>query len=224
MGRNRKNGLTFFPFDVDFFQDIKIRKLIRHQGSISISVLIYLYSNIYKKNGYYIQWNKDTCFIISDYFSIDNDVVESIIKECIHLGIFNDSLYDKYKILTSEIIQKKWLKFTDFVNCKTFNQYRLLGDDVKIAKYKLSKTPIRLYNININLWKRISSEVFKRDNYTCKYCGRKGGILEVDHIIPFSKGGSNDLSNLATSCRRCNRQKKDKDINEFLKWKKEHER
>jgi 5-methylcytosine-specific restriction endonuclease McrA len=78
----------------------------------------------------------------------------------------------------------------------------------------------RLYNRDVKLWKKISKQVFKRDKYTCKYCNQKGGILEVDHIIPISKGGSNHLSNLTTSCRKCNRQKKDKTVEEFVKWKK----
>ena len=52
-------------------------------------------------------------------------------------------------------------------------------------------------------------EVFKRDKFTCQYCGRKAPdvILEVDHIKPVSKGGNNGILNLITSCRDCNRGK-----------------
>ena len=53
--------------------------------------------------------------------------------------------------------------------------------------------------------------------YTCNYCGQVGGILEVDHIVPFSKGGGDDISNLTTSCRRCNRSKKDMTVEQFTK-------
>ncbi|WP_414619264.1 HNH endonuclease [Calothrix sp. CCY 0018] len=51
--------------------------------------------------------------------------------------------------------------------------------------------------------------VLHRDNNKCVFCGRsaKQVQLEVDHIIPFSKGGSNDLSNLQTLCINCNRGK-----------------
>ena len=60
--------------------------------------------------------------------------------------------------------------------------------------------------------KKIRFEVFKRDKFTCQYCGRMAPdvILEVDHIDPVSKGGSNDILNLITSCRDCNRGKSDK--------------
>ena len=49
--------------------------------------------------------------------------------------------------------------------------------------------------------------VFERDNYTCQYCGNVGGDLEIEHIIPVSKGGNNDIRNLVTACRACNRAK-----------------
>jgi hypothetical protein len=52
-------------------------------------------------------------------------------------------------------------------------------------------------------------EVFKRDGFVCQYCGGHppDKTLEVDHIIPVSKGGTDDLHNLITSCFDCNRGK-----------------
>lgn len=54
--------------------------------------------------------------------------------------------------------------------------------------------------------KRLRFEVFKRDQFTCQYCGRKAPdvVLHVDHIKPISGGGSNDIMNLVTSCIDCN--------------------
>lgn len=56
---------------------------------------------------------------------------------------------------------------------------------------------------------RLRFEVFKRDNFTCRYCGRKSPevVLEADHIVPRSDGGSDDEMNLVTSCWECNRGK-----------------
>lgn len=52
--------------------------------------------------------------------------------------------------------------------------------------------------------------VFKRDEFTCVMCGRSGrGVkLEVDHIIPVSKDGTDDIDNLQTLCFECNRGKR----------------
>lgn len=52
--------------------------------------------------------------------------------------------------------------------------------------------------------------IFKRDGYMCQICGKKridGVELEVDHIIPISKGGETTMDNLQTLCKRCNRGK-----------------
>ena len=59
------------------------------------------------------------------------------------------------------------------------------------------------------LTKKTRFEVFKRDGFTCQYCGKMAPdiVLEVDHIKPVSKGGTNDFINLITSCRDCNRGK-----------------
>lgn len=56
---------------------------------------------------------------------------------------------------------------------------------------------------------KIRFEVLKRDNFTCQYCGAhgEGVVLEVDHIIPISKGGTSDMGNLSTACFDCNRGK-----------------
>ena len=62
------------------------------------------------------------------------------------------------------------------------------------------------------LSKTIRFEVFKRDKFTCQYCGASAPevVLEVDHIKPISKGGTDDILNLVTSCRDCNRGKTNK--------------
>lgn len=56
----------------------------------------------------------------------------------------------------------------------------------------------------------VKSYVFQRDDYQCQSCGKtkQEAILEIDHIIPIAKGGFNDMSNLQTLCRTCNKQKK----------------
>lgn len=64
----------------------------------------------------------------------------------------------------------------------------------------------------------IRYNVLKRDNFTCQKCGitsKNGAKLEVDHIIPLSKGGKTVMSNLQTLCDRCNSGKSDKTKEDF---------
>lgn len=47
-------------------------------------------------------------------------------------------------------------------------------------------------------------EIFRRDNYTCQYCGRQLSNLTIDHVIPRRLGGETDWDNVVAACPRCN--------------------
>jgi hypothetical protein len=57
-------------------------------------------------------------------------------------------------------------------------------------------------------------EVFKRDKFTCQYCGRRPPevMLQIDHIVPVARGGTGEVANLATSCFDCNSGKSDRPL------------
>lgn len=63
--------------------------------------------------------------------------------------------------------------------------------------------------MRVAISKKLRFEVFKRDLFTCKYCGSKAPdvVLEVDHVVPVASGGKNNTLNLVTSCFDCNRGK-----------------
>lgn len=74
-------------------------------------------------------------------------------------------------------------------------------------KTKTSKNPK-------SISRSLRFKIFTRDNFRCVVCGSSPATstcvrLEVDHIVPISKNGSNDLSNLRTLCDKCNQGKKD---------------
>lgn len=58
-------------------------------------------------------------------------------------------------------------------------------------------------------------EIYKRDDYKCKYCDSPNN-LTLDHIIPISKGGTNTSNNLNTCCESCNQAKGNAHLNYFL--------
>jgi hypothetical protein len=77
-----------------------------------------------------------------------------------------------------------------------------------------------------SLSKKIRFEVFKRDSFTCQYCGKSAPtvVLHVDHITPVKEGGTNDITNLITACADCNLGKgarKLSDTSEVMKAKKQ---
>lgn len=74
------------------------------------------------------------------------------------------------------------------------------------------------------LSKKVRFEVFKRDSFTCQYCGASAPntILRIDHINPVAKGGTDDILNLITSCFDCNSGKSDIELDDDSVIVKQH--
>ena len=108
MARPKKQGIDYFPLDVDFFSNVKIRKIARACGSQSTSILICLLCNIYKDNGYYILWDEDLPFVIADSVGVSEGAVKEVILKAIQVGFFDKDIYEKHKVLTSYGIQSRF--------------------------------------------------------------------------------------------------------------------
>ena len=91
---------------------------------------------------------------------------------------------------------------------KVLNGLRLSGWD-------RFKGPAQMSRPYAAEWEWLRLQTFERDDYTCAYCGTRGGRLECDHIVPVSRGGGNDLENLTTACFSCNRSKGTKLVEEW---------
>ena len=108
MGRPLKQGLDYFPLDVDFLQDIKVRKIAKAQGLRSIPVLICLLSNIYRADGYYLRWDGDMPYLIADESGAEEGVVTEVLSKAQQVGFFDAEIFDTYRVLTSRGIQKRY--------------------------------------------------------------------------------------------------------------------
>lgn len=108
MARPNKQGIDYFPFDVDFFSDIKIRKIARACGSQATSILICLLCNIYKDKGYYILWDENLPFVIADTVGVSEGAVKEVILKALQVDFFDQDIYKKHNVLTSLGIQKRF--------------------------------------------------------------------------------------------------------------------
>ena len=83
------------------------------------------------------------------------------------------------------------------------NIYNTFGDDDEDKKQENVRT----------ISGKTRLDVFERDDYRCQMCGRTvddGIKLHIDHIVPFSKGGSSEMDNLQVLCHECNLAKHDR--------------
>lgn len=107
MARPRKRGIEYFPFDVDFFSDKKIRILKSRFGADGITIYLYLLCEIYR-NGYYIQLDEDYEYIIADDLGMSNEKVKQVLKFLLERSLLDSKLFQSDTIITSRGIQRRF--------------------------------------------------------------------------------------------------------------------
>ena len=110
MARISKPGLDYFPLDVNFLQDRKVRRISCRHHAAGIAALTSLLCLIYKEKGYYVLWNKDTLFDIAQEACCEEEEMQAIIDDCLTVGLFDTYIYKEYGVLTSQAIQEQYHK------------------------------------------------------------------------------------------------------------------
>lgn len=107
MSRPQKEGIDYFPFDIDFFSDPKIKILKARYGVDGIAIYMYLLCEIYR-SGYYIRFNEDSQYLISDDLKMSPDKVMQVLKFLLERSLFDNKLFQSDAVLTSTGIQKRF--------------------------------------------------------------------------------------------------------------------
>ena len=113
MARPLLKSIEYYPMDTDFLSNIKIRRILRACGASSIAVIIHLLGNIYGDEGYYMGWNEDVAFLISDSLGIKEGLVAEIVNKALQVDFFSQQMFENYDVLTSAGIQKRYFKATE---------------------------------------------------------------------------------------------------------------
>lgn len=109
MARPIKKGLDYFPFDVNFFSNKKIKRLRAKFGNDGVMVYIYLLCEIYRKC-YYTDYDEDLILDIADELNISENSTKQILNYLLSRSLFDDKLAKSVKVLTAESIQRRYLK------------------------------------------------------------------------------------------------------------------
>lgn len=121
MSRPIKEGLDYFPMDVDV--DDKIELIEAKHGIIGFGIIIKLYQRIYKES-YFLNWNEEALLLFSKRINVDINKINDVINDCFRYHLFDKNLHEKYQILTSSGIQKRYLNAVE--RRKTVNLYKNL--------------------------------------------------------------------------------------------------
>lgn len=135
MARPIKQGLEYFPLDVDMDQDDKITLIEAQHGLIGFGIAIKLLMKIYN-NSYFYEWTEKEQLLFSKRVNVDINEVNVVINDLIKWGFFDKKLFKVEKILTSKGIQVRYLMASNRrQTVKILKEYLLL-DTETVNAYK----------------------------------------------------------------------------------------
>lgn len=112
MARPLKEGVDYFSLDC--YMDDKIKMIQAEFGLKGFAIVVKLWQTIYREHGYYCEWNEEKKLLFASEEGADcgPGLINEIVQACIRRDIFSKKLFDKYQILTSRGIQKRYLSIT----------------------------------------------------------------------------------------------------------------
>ena len=164
MARPKAKGVEYFPLDVGFLSDLKIRKIMLSHGPASIAVLIYIFAAIYKDEGYFMSIKDDEISLIALDTNLDADYVKQVINRACEVELFSFRIYDNFRILTSEGIQNRYLKITERRKSVEINaDISLINVDTMYTETRVNvaETRVNVYKNEQSKVKEIESKVNK---------------------------------------------------------------
>lgn len=168
MARPQKKGLLYFPFDTDFFADLKIRALSARYGSDGLIFYIWLLAEIYRENGYYIVWNEDSEDAAIASLGLSEGSMKQIMTFLASRSLIVEiTLASSDTIITSPNIQKRYqeaaksLRREIIVDCEIW----LLNEEETASFIKVTQNSDK-YSKNHN--KSVKNESKIRKNPTNK--------------------------------------------------------
>ena len=160
MARPTAKGVEYFPLNVNFINDLKVRKLLLSCGAESIAVLIYLLSTIYKDEGYFVEIHEDEIDLIALDVNVTPEFVLEVINKACEVRFFDVNLYNNFNILTSKGIQERYLKITERrKNSVVITQFNLVN--VYNNSINVNNNSINVNNNSINVYDNEQSKVKK---------------------------------------------------------------
>lgn len=124
-----KTGLSYYQAETDRFQDIKIKRLKKRYGCEGYAIYQYILNEIYRVEGCYVRFTDDQLFDVSEYWSIDEERIETIIEYCTEVEIFDAITWHTNHVLTSVDIQLRYLEI-----CRRIKKKIVIPEDIRLVE------------------------------------------------------------------------------------------
>lgn len=155
-----KSGLDYFPLDVSL--DEKWELIEAEFGLTGFSVIVKLLQRIYGQQGYYCEWTNEVALLFGKQCGLGGNAVSEIVSAAIKRGIFDKMLYEKYQILTSKGIQKRYFEAVRRrKSVKVKKQYLLIKDTQNYNNVHISSENVNISSKNDDISKQSKVEKSK---------------------------------------------------------------
>lgn len=148
-----RDGIEYFPFDVQV--DDKFELIEAEFGLTGFAVVVKLFQKIYGGFGYYCEWTNDVALLFGRKNGLGGNVVSEIVRASIKRGIFDEDLYDKYCILTSKGIQRRYFEAVNRrKKIKVKKQYLLVQLDQNSKDVYIFEEDVDIFYKNADILKQ----------------------------------------------------------------------
>lgn len=157
-----KDGIPYFPLDCEL--DDKFELIEAEFGLTGFAIVVKLLQRIYGGEGYYCEWTNEVALLFAKRNSTGGSVVSEIVEASVKRGIFDQNMFEKYRILTSKGIQERYLKAVDRrKQVEVKNQYLLVQCDNICKNVHIIKEDVNIYKENANILKQRKEEKSKEE-------------------------------------------------------------
>ena len=110
MARPTKTGLDYYPMDVGFLRDKKVRLLRSEFGASSVLFVLYVLGKVYEGDGYFLRWDKDELLLAADELREQPTYISEVLQGCLTRSLFDERVFQMFGVLTSAGIQRRYLR------------------------------------------------------------------------------------------------------------------
>ena len=191
-----KSGLDYFPLDVTL--DSKMELIEAEFGLAGFGVVVKLLQEIYGKHGYYIEWTNEVALLFSRKVGEGGSVVSEIVEASVRRGMFDQKLYDEFRILTSRGVQKRYFEAVSRRKGVEVEEHILLVDPAIFCEnVNIRRKNVNISDENVDILKQRKEEksrekkrrVEKSKGYLAAAAAPQGDQISVVDIFegrPFS--------------------------------------
>lgn len=179
MARPSKVGLDYFPMDVNIDQDDKVALIEAEFGLVGFAVVMKLFMKIYSE-GYFYTWDEQAQLLFSSRLKMAAEEISAIVDKALKWGLFDRGKFDKYQILTSRGIQRRFLEATFRRKDVEFSTAYCM-DGINVDSYSNLHTvnvDINPVNVDINAIKKRKVKYSKEEK-----CSASAEALEISKLM-----------------------------------------